>query len=400
VISSEVQRTLVKSPPELWAELGDPAALARHLGALGEIRITSAEPEKRVEWEAPGTSGIVQIKSSGWGTKVTLSVTREIDLAEQTPATDSTAGAEPPAVLAEQAPASDSASCAEPPAVSSGTPEPGPEHTPEPGPEYTPEPESEDGVEVEVEVEVEAGSEPYDSAVTQAWPAVETEPAAAAVEDEELAPEIEIGGEEPDAWPEPPEEATEPRRGFFARLFGRRRPQVDPRSPDDLDPELDPTERSFEADADHATARAGAEAPQPAARSSAIESLQARFAPATAAAARAASSEPATAEAPAAVPEAVMSGAPDADAEQALPDADAEQALPDADAEQAETAGPEAAEFEIAETEAAEPEAAEPVDLAAELKAAEEVAAEEVRAVLTAVLDRLGAAHHRPFSRS
>jgi hypothetical protein len=387
VISSEVQRTLVKSPPELWAELGDPAALARHLGALGEIRITSAEPEKRVEWEAPGTSGIVQIKSSGWGTKVTLSVTREIELAEQTPATDSTAGAEPPAVLAEQAPASDSASCAEPPAVSSGTPEPGPEYTREPGPEYTPEPESEDGV----EVEVEAGSEPYDSAVTQAWPAVEAEPAAAAVEDEELAPEIEIGGGAPDAWPEPPEEATEPRRGFFARLFGRRRPQVDPRSPDDLDPELDPTERSFEADADHATARAEDEAPQPAARSSAIESLQARFAPATAAAARAASSEPATAEAPAAVPETVMSGAPDADAEQALPDADAEQA---------ETAEPEAAEFEIAETEAAEPEAAEPVDLAAELKAAEEVAAEEVRAVLTAVLDRLGAAHHRPFSRS
>jgi len=32
--------------------------------------------------------------------------------------------------------------------------------------------------------------------------------------------------------------------------------------------------------------------------------------------------------------------------------------------------------------------------------AAEEVAAEEVTAVLTAVLDRLGAAHHRPFSRA
>jgi hypothetical protein len=41
-----------------------------------------------------------------------------------------------------------------------------------------------------------------------------------------------------------------------------------------------------------------------------------------------------------------------------------------------------------------------PRDLAAELKAAEEIAAEEVAAVLTAVLDRLGAAHHRPFSRA
>ena len=49
MISTEVQRTLVKSPPELWAELSDPAALARHLGDLGEIRITrvaegAAEP--------------------------------------------------------------------------------------------------------------------------------------------------------------------------------------------------------------------------------------------------------------------------------------------------------------------------------------------------------------------
>jgi hypothetical protein len=38
--------------------------------------------------------------------------------------------------------------------------------------------------------------------------------------------------------------------------------------------------------------------------------------------------------------------------------------------------------------------------MAAESIAAEEVSAEEVTAVLTAVLDRLGAAHHRPFSRS
>jgi hypothetical protein len=39
-------------------------------------------------------------------------------------------------------------------------------------------------------------------------------------------------------------------------------------------------------------------------------------------------------------------------------------------------------------------------DISAELMAAEEVGAEEVTAVLTAVLDRLGAAHHRPFSRA
>src|ERR1700719_1783784 len=78
MISSEVQRTLVKSPPELWAELSDPALLSRHLGALGEIRITRVEPEQTVEWEAENTNGTVQIKPSGWGTRVTLTVTREL----------------------------------------------------------------------------------------------------------------------------------------------------------------------------------------------------------------------------------------------------------------------------------------------------------------------------------
>jgi hypothetical protein len=44
---------------------------------------------------------------------------------------------------------------------------------------------------------------------------------------------------------------------------------------------------------------------------------------------------------------------------------------------------------------------AEPAeDVSTELQAAEEVASEEVTAVLTSVLDCLGAAHHRPFSRA
>jgi hypothetical protein len=41
-----------------------------------------------------------------------------------------------------------------------------------------------------------------------------------------------------------------------------------------------------------------------------------------------------------------------------------------------------------------------PADISAEIRQAEEVAAEEVTAVLSGVLDRLGAAHHRPFSRA
>ena len=84
-VSTEVQRTLVKSPPELWSELSNPDALARHLSELGEIRITAVEPETKVEWEAEGVSGIVQLKQSGWGTKVTLSVTRAAPAGEEPP---------------------------------------------------------------------------------------------------------------------------------------------------------------------------------------------------------------------------------------------------------------------------------------------------------------------------
>jgi hypothetical protein len=95
MISSEVQRTLVKSPPELWAELSDPAALARHLGELGEIRITRTEPERTVEWEAADTTGKVLLKASGWGTKVTLTATREVAAPEPIAAPEPTPEPEP-----------------------------------------------------------------------------------------------------------------------------------------------------------------------------------------------------------------------------------------------------------------------------------------------------------------
>ncbi len=66
------QRTLVKSPPELWAEISDPGALTRHLGELGEIRITRTDPETTVAWEGDRVRGTVKLEASGWGTKVTL----------------------------------------------------------------------------------------------------------------------------------------------------------------------------------------------------------------------------------------------------------------------------------------------------------------------------------------
>jgi hypothetical protein len=68
----EAKRTLVKSPPELWAEVSDAGALARHLGEFGEIRITRTQPESVVEWEGDRASGSVRLEPSGWGTRVTL----------------------------------------------------------------------------------------------------------------------------------------------------------------------------------------------------------------------------------------------------------------------------------------------------------------------------------------
>ena len=68
----EAARTLVKSPPELWAELSDPSSLTRHLGAFGEIRITRLVPESTVAWEGERASGTVDLEPAGWGTRVTV----------------------------------------------------------------------------------------------------------------------------------------------------------------------------------------------------------------------------------------------------------------------------------------------------------------------------------------
>jgi hypothetical protein len=244
-VSSEVRRTLVKSPPELWAELSDPAALARQLEELGEIRIVRVEPEEKIEWEATDTHGTVQLKPSGWGTKVTLTVTREIPEAEPIaaePEAEADADAEQPLAA--------------------------------PEPAATPEAEP---VVAEPRAELEV-------------PAVVEEP----LQEAPLEPEPQLEG----------------RRGFFARLFRRRKPTVvEPVAPESV--ELEPEQAET----------AAVEQPEPV-------------------------------------------------------------ALQEPDEDPVETP------------------AEDLPDIAAELQAAEEVAAEHVTAVLTNVLDRLGAAHHRPFSRS
>ena len=68
----KASRTLVKSPPELWAECSEATSLTRHLDHFGEIKITRLEPETAVAWEGERMRGTVRLEPSGWGTRVTL----------------------------------------------------------------------------------------------------------------------------------------------------------------------------------------------------------------------------------------------------------------------------------------------------------------------------------------
>lgn len=104
------QRTLVKSPPELWAEVSDVDALAGHLGEFGEIRITRTEPETTVAWEGDRACGTVELEPTAWGTKVTL--------------TALVADAPEPAAAPEPEP--------EPAPAAESRPEPAPDPDPEP----------------------------------------------------------------------------------------------------------------------------------------------------------------------------------------------------------------------------------------------------------------------------
>jgi len=290
MISSEVQRTLVKSPPELWAELSDPGALARHLGELGEIRIVRTDPESTVEWAAENTTGIVSIKPSGWGTKVTLSVTRE------------TGG-----VQAAASSAVEPASTAEPEPTATAGPEPTATAGPEPTVSFEREPEADTGAAAEPEVE------------------------------------------------------PEPRRGFFARLFGRRRaPHPAPAAP------LETTAVEQPLDASARSAQTERSPAQPDAFAAVTQAL---------------SPEAFAAAHPFAAPPAAKPGLDTVPAEQVPAEQVADEQV--ADEGQVERSGDISAEL-----------------MAAEEVTAEQVSAEEVTAVLTAVLDRLGAAHHRPFSRA
>ena len=60
----ELERTLVKSPPELWEELDQ---LERW---FGDVQVSRREPPNRLAWTARGARGWIELEPSGWGTKV------------------------------------------------------------------------------------------------------------------------------------------------------------------------------------------------------------------------------------------------------------------------------------------------------------------------------------------
>jgi hypothetical protein len=191
------QRTLVKSPPELWAEVSDVEALARHLGEFGEIRITRLEPETTVAWEGDRACGTVALEPSGWGTKVTITA----KLAEE-PAP------EPVAVEPEPEPAAPAAEVATAEPVAEPVAEPEPD-APEPVAEAEPEPEAPEPI-AEAEPDVEAPKDGFFARLfgrrRKVESVVDVEP-----EPEPLAAEPEAEAEPVAVEPEPEPLAAEPR---------------------------------------------------------------------------------------------------------------------------------------------------------------------------------------------
>ena len=93
--SLTAQRTLVKSPPELWTELSEIDRLARHLEAFGDITITKLEPEHTVAWEGEHACGTVSLEPAGWGTKVTFEAALALEPVPEPPVAEPVAEPEP-----------------------------------------------------------------------------------------------------------------------------------------------------------------------------------------------------------------------------------------------------------------------------------------------------------------
>jgi hypothetical protein len=81
----ESQRTLVKSVPELWAQLSEVELLRPMLGPFGEIAITRLVPEASIEWRSELAEGSVELQPSGFGTRVRLTAQLAAATPEQAP---------------------------------------------------------------------------------------------------------------------------------------------------------------------------------------------------------------------------------------------------------------------------------------------------------------------------
>ncbi|MGA3361778.1 MAG: hypothetical protein ABSD82_07085 [Solirubrobacteraceae bacterium] len=86
----ETQRTLVKSVPELWAELSEAALLGPMLEHFGEITITRLEPEASIEWQSEVAAGRVELAPSAFGTRVRLTARLRSAQAAVAPAAEPT----------------------------------------------------------------------------------------------------------------------------------------------------------------------------------------------------------------------------------------------------------------------------------------------------------------------
>ncbi len=73
------ERTLVKSPPELWGLIDDVDLMRRWIAELcggladGSLEIVEREPEERLAWRCgDGPQIELELAEKGWGTNVTI----------------------------------------------------------------------------------------------------------------------------------------------------------------------------------------------------------------------------------------------------------------------------------------------------------------------------------------
>ncbi|MCA1657633.1 MAG: hypothetical protein LC713_08020, partial [Actinobacteria bacterium] len=248
----QAQRTLVKSPPELWAEVSNPESLAKRLSDFGEIRITRLVPEQTVAWEGARASGTVELEASGWGTKVRLTASPN----EATPRVaarerivtalidDATAGTAGETVVAEAVdePPGAGAAVREPPGAEAAACEktwakPAPAETPaaeaQPRPAVRParatnESPTPDPTDAAGDPGPPPAGEETPRAASEDTPRAATASAAGARSVARMARRCAAAAAAATEPPAPTPAAAPPappkpaRRGFFARLFGRR----------------------------------------------------------------------------------------------------------------------------------------------------------------------------------